>query len=163
VGEIRDEFDREELLTIREVEPGRYQALGRVKVRDFNRQTGWKVPAETADTLAGLVFNTLGRTPRRGESRASRATSSRRRYVWHAHRRWSSSKSAETPSRPECRYGGRDRDVARVAARSRREVAARRAAIQDSAPLHFRRAAYTTGWSFRKRAMCSAPKSWIAA
>jgi CBS domain containing-hemolysin-like protein len=68
VGEIRDEFDRDELLTIRQVAPGRFQALGRVKVRDFNRQTGWKVPAEPADTLAGLVFNTLGRTPRRGES-----------------------------------------------------------------------------------------------
>jgi len=68
VGEIRDEFDRDELLTIREVAPGRYQALGRVSVRDFNRQTGWKVPAETSDTLAGLVFNTLGRPPRRGES-----------------------------------------------------------------------------------------------
>jgi Mg2+/Co2+ transporter CorC len=37
-------------------------------VRDFNRQTGWKMPAESGDTLAGLVFNTLGRTPRRGES-----------------------------------------------------------------------------------------------
>ena len=68
VGEIRDEFDRDELLTIRQVAPGRYQALGRVKVRDFNRQTGWRVPSESADTLAGLVFNTLGRTPRRGES-----------------------------------------------------------------------------------------------
>jgi CBS domain containing-hemolysin-like protein len=68
VGEIRDEFDRDELLTIRQVAPSRYQALGRVKVRDFNRQTGWKVPAESGDTLAGLVFNTLGRTPRRGES-----------------------------------------------------------------------------------------------
>lgn len=68
VGEIRDEFDRDELLTIRQVAPGRYQALGRVKVRDFNRQTGWRVPADPSDTLAGLVFNTLGRTPRRGES-----------------------------------------------------------------------------------------------
>lgn len=68
VGEIRDEFDRDELLTIRAVAPGRYQALGRVSVRDFNRQTGWKVPSEPSDTLAGLVFNTLGRTPRRGES-----------------------------------------------------------------------------------------------
>jgi putative hemolysin len=68
VGEIRDEFDRDELLTIRQVAPGRYEALGRVKVRDFNRQTGWKVPAEPGDTLAGLVFNTLGRHPRRGES-----------------------------------------------------------------------------------------------
>jgi len=68
VGEIRDEFDRDELLRIQPVSPGRYQALGRVKVRDFNRQTGWKVAAESGDTLAGLVFNTLGRTPRRGES-----------------------------------------------------------------------------------------------
>jgi len=68
VGEIRDEFDRDELLTIQQVAPGRYQALGRVKVRDFNRQTGWKVSSESGDTLAGLVFNTLGRTPRRGES-----------------------------------------------------------------------------------------------
>ena len=68
VGEIRDEFDRDELLTIRQVASGRFQALGRVKVRDFNRQTGWRVPSESADTLAGLVFNTLGRMPRRGES-----------------------------------------------------------------------------------------------
>ena len=68
VGEIRDEFDRDELLRIQQVAPGRFQALGRVKVRDFNRQTGWKVPSESGDTLAGLVFNTLGRTPRRGES-----------------------------------------------------------------------------------------------
>jgi putative hemolysin len=68
VGEIRDEFDRDELLTIRQVGPGRFQALGRVKVRDFNRQTGLKVPSQSSDTLAGLVFNTLGRTPRRGES-----------------------------------------------------------------------------------------------
>lgn len=68
VGEIRDEFDRDELLTIRQIAPGRFQALGRVKVRDFNRQTGWRVPSESADTLAGLVFNTLGRMPHRGES-----------------------------------------------------------------------------------------------
>jgi CBS domain containing-hemolysin-like protein len=68
VGEIRDEFDREELLTIREL-PGAagYEALGRVKVVDFNRETGWDVPAERGDTLAGLVFNLLGRAPRMGD------------------------------------------------------------------------------------------------
>ena len=59
VGEIRDEFDRDELLRIQQVAPGRFQALGRVKVRDFNRQTGWKVPSESGDTLAGLVFLSL--------------------------------------------------------------------------------------------------------
>ena len=68
VGEIRDEFDREELLTIRPVEDGNHEALGRVKVLDFNRETGWQVPAERGDTLSGLVFNLLGRAPRKGDT-----------------------------------------------------------------------------------------------
>jgi putative hemolysin len=68
VGEIRDEHDREELLTIRRVDQNTYQARGRVKVLDFNRETGWKVTAERGDTLAGLVFNTLARSARPGES-----------------------------------------------------------------------------------------------
>ena len=68
VGEIRDEHDREELLSIRRIDEHSYLARGRVKVLDFNRQTGWKVPAERGDTLAGLVFNALARHPRPGES-----------------------------------------------------------------------------------------------
>ena len=67
VGEIRDEFDREELLTIRSVSDNAYRSLGRVTVLDFNRQTGWEVPANPGDTLSGLVFNQLGRPPRRGD------------------------------------------------------------------------------------------------
>jgi len=67
VGEIRDEFDREELETIRRLPDGSHQALGRVKVLDFNRETGWEVPAERGDSVGGLVFNTLGHAPRQGE------------------------------------------------------------------------------------------------
>ena len=67
VGEIRDEFDREELLTIRALADGSYQALGATKVLDFNRESGWEVPAERGDTLSGLVFNELGRAPRQGD------------------------------------------------------------------------------------------------
>jgi putative hemolysin len=67
VGEIRDEFDREELLTIRSLSDGSFQVLGGVKVLDFNRETGWQVPAEPGDTLGGLVFNRLGRSPRKGD------------------------------------------------------------------------------------------------
>ena len=67
VGEIRDEFDREELQTIRQTLDGGYQALGRVKVLDFNRETGWDVPAEKGDSLGGLVFNTLGHAPKQGD------------------------------------------------------------------------------------------------
>jgi CBS domain containing-hemolysin-like protein len=68
VGELRDEFDREELLTIRPAVDGGFQAVGRLKVIDFNRETGWEIPAERGDTLSGLVFNELGRAPRKGDS-----------------------------------------------------------------------------------------------
>jgi len=67
VGEIRDEFDREELLTTRALSDGSFQTLGGVKVLDFNRETGWQIPAEPGDTLGGLVFNRLGRSPRKGD------------------------------------------------------------------------------------------------
>ena len=30
--------------------------------------TGWNVPAERGDTLSGLVFNELGRAPRKGDT-----------------------------------------------------------------------------------------------
>jgi CBS domain containing-hemolysin-like protein len=67
VGEIRDEFDSEELYTIRELRDGTYEVLGRVSVLDFNRESGWSVPAERGDTIGGLIFNTLERAPRKGE------------------------------------------------------------------------------------------------
>jgi CBS domain containing-hemolysin-like protein len=67
VGEIRDEFDSEELLMIRKLRDGSHEVLGRIKVLDFNRETGWHVPAEKGDTIGGLVFNTLERAPRNGE------------------------------------------------------------------------------------------------
>jgi putative hemolysin len=68
VGEIRDEFDREELLTVRRIDDENYHVLGRVKVTDFNRETGWDVPAEPGDSVSGLVFNALGHPARTGES-----------------------------------------------------------------------------------------------
>jgi putative hemolysin len=67
VGEIRDEFDSEELLMIRKLRDRSYEVLGRIKVLDFNRETGWQVPAEKGDTIGGLIFNTLERAPRNGE------------------------------------------------------------------------------------------------
>lgn len=67
VGEIRDEFDSEELLTIRKIHDGSFEVLGRVKVLDFNRETGSQVPAEKGDTIGGLIFNTLERAPHQGE------------------------------------------------------------------------------------------------
>jgi putative hemolysin len=68
VGEIRDEFDRDELLAIRPLPDDTFECLGRVKVLDFNRRSGWDVPAEPGDTLSGLLFNALGATPGRGDT-----------------------------------------------------------------------------------------------
>ena len=68
VGEIRDEFDREELLAIRPTGDGSFESLGRVSVLDFNRESGWSVPAKPGDTLSGLVFNALGRAPGKGDT-----------------------------------------------------------------------------------------------
>jgi putative hemolysin len=67
VGEIRDEFDSEELETIRPSGENAYQAMGRLHIMDFNRRTGWEVPAERGETLAGLTFNILARAPRKGD------------------------------------------------------------------------------------------------
>jgi CBS domain containing-hemolysin-like protein len=67
VGEIRDEFDQEELRAIQHVADDEYESLGRVKVLDFNRQTGWEIPSEPGDSFSGVVFNALGRAPVRGD------------------------------------------------------------------------------------------------
>lgn len=67
VGEIRDEFDREELLTVRQVSEREYHVLGRVKVVDFNRESGWDLASEPGDSVSGLVFNQLGHPARVGE------------------------------------------------------------------------------------------------
>ncbi len=68
VGEIRDEFDREELLSIRALPEGGWEALGQLRVEDFNRETGATVPADAGDTLSGIVFHGLGRAARSGET-----------------------------------------------------------------------------------------------
>ena len=67
VGEIRDEFDSEELHEVRRLSDGSYDVLARVSVLDFNRKSNWEIAAERGDTLGGLLFNTLERAPRKGE------------------------------------------------------------------------------------------------
>ncbi|MCB0271743.1 MAG: HlyC/CorC family transporter [Bdellovibrionales bacterium] len=67
VGEIRDEFDKDELQSIQQISDHSYMVLGRIPVHDFNRQTGWNIHHEMGDTFSGLVFNTLGHPPRVGD------------------------------------------------------------------------------------------------
>jgi len=67
VGEIRDEFDQEELRAIKRLSDDEFEVLGRIKVLDFNREAGWEVPSEPGDTLSGVVFNALGRAALKGD------------------------------------------------------------------------------------------------
>lgn len=62
VGEIADEFD-EETPELELVAPGHYLLDGRYRIADFNERFGTELPTTDFDTMAGLVFGTLGREP----------------------------------------------------------------------------------------------------
>lgn len=66
VGEIRDEFDSEELSAIHKLSDQSYRVMGRVSVRDFNRASGWNILAAESETVGGLVLNQLGKIPHIG-------------------------------------------------------------------------------------------------
>jgi CBS domain containing-hemolysin-like protein len=70
VGEIRDEFDQEELEAIQKEPDGHYLVLARMKVVDFNRQTGQSLQHPQigkGQTIGGLFINLLGRTAHNGD------------------------------------------------------------------------------------------------
>ncbi len=73
VGEIRDEYDVEEVL-FREIAPGRYLVDGSASLRTVNRRFGLSLSEEHANTLAGFLLRTMGSIPLVGESCESDGT-----------------------------------------------------------------------------------------
>jgi CBS domain containing-hemolysin-like protein len=69
VGEIRDEYDSasEEIL-FSQGEEGEYIFQGRIGLDDFNELMNSKLPKDEADTLAGYLYDQMGRVPLGGES-----------------------------------------------------------------------------------------------
>lgn len=67
VGEIRDEYDVEEVL-FRELAPRRYLIDGSASLRTLNRRFGLQLSEEHVTTLAGFVLRTLGSIPEEGAS-----------------------------------------------------------------------------------------------
>ncbi|MCF8060279.1 MAG: hemolysin family protein [Bacteriovoracaceae bacterium] len=59
VGEIRDEFDEEELSEIVKIGDGEYRVDSTLLVSDVIKRTGIMLEAEKRDTLGGLLFNKL--------------------------------------------------------------------------------------------------------
>lgn len=68
VGEIQDEYDAEEEILVRELEPGRFLIDGSTSIRMINRRFELMLSEVHATTLAGFVLRTLGRIPKVGES-----------------------------------------------------------------------------------------------
>ncbi len=68
VGEIQDEYDRDEP-EMRELEPGvRYEVDGRVALDDLKERWGIDLDAEDIDTVGGFILHLLGRAPVQGET-----------------------------------------------------------------------------------------------
>lgn len=66
VGEIQDEYDREEPL-IERISEDEIVFNARVDLDDVNRLMGLSLPTEQGDTLGGLVFSELGKIPTQGD------------------------------------------------------------------------------------------------
>jgi putative hemolysin len=66
VGEITDEYDREEPEMV-ETAPGVYRMSGKASIDDVNDLLGTELPDEEWDTLAGLVLDLFQRIPKAGE------------------------------------------------------------------------------------------------
>ena len=66
VGEITDEYDREEP-EFEQVAERVYRVSGKTSIDDVNELLEVNLPDEEWDTVAGLVLDILGRIPNEGE------------------------------------------------------------------------------------------------
>jgi putative hemolysin len=66
VGEIQDEYDLPDS-TLRWIDDRTVDAAGSMSIDDFNETVGTQLPTGPSRTLAGLVFDALGRRPQVGD------------------------------------------------------------------------------------------------
>jgi putative hemolysin len=66
VGEIEDEYDLPDA-SLERVDETTVRVAGSLTIDDFNETMGTSLPQDHARTLAGLVFNRLGRRPKAGD------------------------------------------------------------------------------------------------
>ena len=66
VGEIEDEYDLPDA-TLERIDDETVRVAGSMTIDDFNETMGTELPVDHARTLAGLVFNALGRRPEVGD------------------------------------------------------------------------------------------------
>jgi len=67
VGGIEDEFDEEEVADIRQLSRHTYAVRALTDIDDFNAQFNTDFDDEEVDTIGGLIMQTFGYLPKRGE------------------------------------------------------------------------------------------------
>ena len=68
VGEIRDEYDTDEVAPVQRLPSGGWAVLGGVPLADLESEVGRSFAREDVSTVGGLVLAQFGRVPRAGES-----------------------------------------------------------------------------------------------
>ena len=68
VGEIRDEYDSDEINLIKNVGGRRYLVEGNMKLDDINDELGTNLDSEDYDSIGGLMIEALDRLPGYGET-----------------------------------------------------------------------------------------------
>ncbi|WP_084718569.1 hemolysin family protein [Streptacidiphilus carbonis] len=67
IGEIRDEYDSQEVSTTRRLAGGSIEVDGLLNLADFTEETGVELPEGPYETVAGFVVSVLGHLPEPGE------------------------------------------------------------------------------------------------
>jgi magnesium and cobalt transporter len=68
VGEIADEYDTDEESYIKRLDDGTYTVKALVPIDEFNQHFGSTFSEEEFDTIGGIVLQSFGRVPMRGEA-----------------------------------------------------------------------------------------------
>ncbi|WP_394341566.1 HlyC/CorC family transporter [Rhodobacter sp. CZR27] len=68
VGEINDEFDIAQEVTLKRADTGDYLVDGSMTIRDLNRMMDWQLPDDEANTVAGLVIHEAQMIPNEGQA-----------------------------------------------------------------------------------------------
>ena len=68
VGEIRDEYDSDEINLIKNIGGRRYLVEGNMKLDDINDELGTDLDSEDYDSIGGLMIEALDRLPGHGET-----------------------------------------------------------------------------------------------
>ena len=68
VGEIEDEYDEEDTSDIRQLSRHSYSLRALTPIEDFNEMFGTRFSDDEVDTIGGLVMQSFGHLPARGES-----------------------------------------------------------------------------------------------